>query len=219
MKKREIDVQTLIATAIAATYDTCMTGIDEKIQEAVNLGVTIGAATGAEIGAAAAIRAVERERKRLKKQRYDKRFQNTKLLLQNYRNLNKYYHNAVFDTETAYRVEEDFEVLMRRMDGGKFEDNLFVESIKRNHAVTHVIMTHVNKMLDIYRVMCNRSNRAEDKRHWNVLEMIYIDDNPMSADEIAQQESIDKRTVYKDIEVCVADMTTLLFGVGGIEKM
>ena len=34
-----------------------------------------------------------------------------------------------------------------------------------------------------------------------------------------KQEHIDKRTVYRDIDICVSDLTALLFGVGGIENL
>ena len=35
---------------------------------------------------------------------------------------------------------------------------------------------------------------------------------------IASRENIDKRTVYKDLEACIADLTTLFFGIDGLEK-
>ena len=79
-------------------------------------------------------------------------------------------------------------------------------------------MTHVNKMLDCYKIMCERSSRPDDARHWRVLEGLYLADSYTTAEAIAQREHIDKRTVYKDIDVCVADLTALFFGVGGIEN-
>ena len=36
---------------------------------------------------------------------------------------------------------------------------------------------------------------------------------------IAKQENIDRRTVYRDVDICVADMTALLFGIGGIDRL
>ena len=40
-----------------------------------------------------------------------------------------------------------------------------------------------------------------------------------TAEKIAKRENIDKRTVYRDVDICVADLTALLFGVGGIESL
>ena len=80
-------------------------------------------------------------------------------------------------------------------------------------------MAHVNKMLECYQIMCERSNRKDDKRHWRVLEGLYLTEDYTTAEEIAKRERIDKRTVYKDIDICAADLTALFFGVGGIESL
>ncbi len=163
-KKEEMRTEALIEAAVTAACEACMKGIDEKLQAAVNLGVTIGAAAGAEIGAAAAVKAVERERAKFKKQQYDKRFHNTKLLLRHYRALNEHYHNAVFDVQTAEASDEDFSDMMQAMNSTIADEELYVESIKQSCIRTKVIMAHVNKMLDIYQIMCERSHRPDDKK-------------------------------------------------------
>lgn len=212
------EAKALIEAAVTAAIEASMRELDEKLQAAVNLGVTIGAAAGAEVGAKAAVKAVERERRAYRKKQYDWKYQNTKLLLRNYRRLNAYYENAVFSVEGAEEVDESFEDIMRSM-GRPADEEIFVESIQKNYLATRIIMTHVNKMLECYEVMCERSNRQDDKRHWRVLEGLYLSENYTTAEQIAKQEHIDKRTVYKDIDVCAADLTALFFGVGGIERL
>lgn len=212
------ETKALIEAAVAAAVEASMRGIDEKLQAAVNLGVTIGAAAGAEVGAKAAVKAVERERRTYRKQQYDWKYHNTKLLLRNYRRLNAYYENAVFSIEEAAEEDESFEDIMRSM-GRPADEEIFVESIQKNYLATRIIMTHVNKMLDCYEIMCERSSRQDDARHWRVLEGLYLAEDYTTAEEIAKQEHIDKRTVYKDIDVCAADLTALFFGVGGIESL
>lgn len=216
--KEKAEIKALIEAAVAAGYEAGLRGVDEKITEAINLAVTIGAAAGAEVGAAAAIKAVEREKKKYRKQAYDWKYHNTKLLLRNYRRLNEYYRNAVFSTDSAEEADEDFEEIMMNMGRPKDEE-IFVESLQKNYLTTRIIMTHVNKMLDCYKIMCERSNRQDDKRHWRVLEGLYIAEDYTTAEEIAKQEHIDKRTVYRDIDICAADMTALLFGVSGIDDL
>lgn len=219
MKKEKRDeTQALIEAAVAAACEACMTGIEEKLQAAVNLGVTIGAAAGAEVGAAAAVKAVERERKKFKRQQYDKRLHNTKLLLRHYRALNEHYKNAVFDTSRAEEADETFADIMQAMNTTLADEELYVESIKQSCVRTKVIMAHVNKMLEIYHIMCERSQRPDDARHWRVLSALYLDETATSAGTVARNENIDRRTVYKDIDICVSDLTALLFGIGGIEK-
>ena len=205
----------LIEAAVTAAVEASMRELDEKLQAAVNLGVTIGAAAGAEVGAKAAVKAVERERRAYRKKQYDWKYQNTKLLLRNYRRLNAYYENSIFSIEDAAEADVSFEDIMRSM-GRPADEEIFVESIQKNYLATRIIMTHVNKMLDCYVIMCERSNRQDDKRHWRVLEGLYLSENYTTAEQIAKQEHIDKRTVYKDIDVCAADLTALFFGVGGI---
>lgn len=212
------ETKALIEAAVTAAIEASMRELDEKLQAAVNLGVTIGAAAGADVGAKAAVKAVERERKAYRKKQYDWKYQNTKLLLRNYRRLNAYYENAIFSIEDAEEADESFEDIMRNM-GRPADEEIFVESIQKNYLATRIIMTHVNKMLDCYEIMCERSNRQDDKRHWRVLEGLYLSENYTTAEQIAKQEHIDKRTVYKDIDVCAADLTALFFGVGGIERL
>lgn len=212
------EAKALIEAAVTAAIEASMRELDEKLQAAVNLGVTIGAAAGADVGAKAAVKAVERERKAYRKRQYDWKYQNTKLLLRNYRRLNAYYQNAIFSIEDAEEADESFEDIMRSM-GRPADEEIFVESIQKNYLATRIIMTHVNKMLDCYEIMCERSNRQDDKRHWRVLEGLYLSENYTTAEQIAKQEHIDKRTVYKDIDVCAADLTALFFGVGGIERL
>ena len=212
------EAKALIEAAVTAAIEASMRELDEKLQAAVNLGVTIGAAAGADVGAKAAVKAVERERKAYRKKQYDWKYQNTKLLLRNYRRLNAYYENAIFSIEDAEEADESFEDIMRNM-GRPADEEIFVESIQKNYLATRIIMTHVNKMMDCYEIMCERSNRQDDKRHWRVLEGLYLSENYTTAEQIAKQEHIDKRTVYKDIDVCAADLTALFFGVGGIERL
>lgn len=212
------EAKALIEAAVTAAIEASMRELDEKLQAAVNLGVTIGAAAGADVGAKAAVKAVERERKAYRKKQYDWKYQNTKLLLRNYRRLNAYYENAISSIEDAEEADESFEDIMRNM-GRPADEEIFVESIQKNYLATRIIMTHVNKMLDCYEIMCERSNRQDDKRHWRVLEGLYLSENYTTAEQIAKQEHIDKRTVYKDIDVCAADLTALFFGVGGIERL
>lgn len=214
----KIEIEKLITAAVTAAMEASMRGIDEKIQEAINLGVTIGAAAGAEVGAAAAVKAIEKERKKYKKKQYDWRLHNTKLLMRHYRALNEHYHNAVFDTQKA-EEDETFYEIMQQMNSDIPDEELRIESIKKSCVRTKIIMAHVNKALDIYETMCSRSKREDDARHWRVLNAMYMSEQPRTAAAIAKQEDIAKRTVYKDIDACLEDLTVLLFGIDGIDDI
>lgn len=221
------DMNVLIEAAVNSAYEAGIKSMDEKVQEAVNLGVALGmriglelgAEAGAKAGAEAAAKAVEEERKKIKKQQYDRRLHNTKLLLRHYRTLNEHYKHAVFDVRKAEEESESFADIMQAMNADIADDALYIESIKQSCMRTKIIMAHVNKMLECYQIMCQRSERKDDKRHWRILYGLYIADVAMPAGELAKQENIDKRTVYRDIDICTSDLTALLFGVGGIESL
>ena len=222
------DIQEMIEAAVLAAHEAGIKGLDEKIQAAINaalpigikigaeVGAKIGAEIGAKTGAAAAIEAMERAQDKYRQRQYDWKYHNTKLLLRNYRRLKKYFENAVISEEDAEEADESFEVIMRGASRAASE-KVFVKSIQKSYITTKIIMTHVDKMLEVYEIMCKRSSRKDDARHWRVLEGLYISDDYTTAGEIAKREDIDKRTVYRDVDICVADLTALLFGVEGIE--
>lgn len=217
--KSELELQHIIQTAVTAAFEVANRNIDEKLQKAVELGTQIGAAVGAEVGAKAAVKAVEREKKRVREKMYDRRYHNTKLLLQNYRHLNEHFKNAIFEIEQAEEYDETFYDIMECMNSRGYDDDIYVEGIKKSTIRTKIIMTHVNRMLDIYAVMCERSNREEDKRHYRILKALYLDEVPITAQAIAQQENIDKRTVYRDIDAATSCLTSLLYGADGLDKL
>lgn len=216
MKRDELEI--ILDTVVKKAVEAALTDVEEKIQAAIHLGASIGATAGAEAGAQAALRAAERERQKYRQALYDARYHNTKLLLKNYRALNAHYKHAVFDVQTGEAENPSFAEIMSAMNSTIADEALYIESIKESVVRTKIIMAHVNRMIDVYRELCERSERAEDKRHWRVLHSIYITDEPMNAEEIAAQESIDKRTVYKDIDAAATDLTTLFFGVGALSK-
>lgn len=189
------------------------------MRAAIEVGVQIGAAAGAEAAATAAAKVTERERKRLQRKQTDKRYHDTKLLIRKYRQLNEYYQNAVYDEEAAEEVDEDFEEIMRSFGVSFKEKELTADSIRRNYLVTRVVMAHVNKMLDVFKAMCERSNRASDKRRWSILCGLYLADVPVTAEELARQEGISKRAVYDIVDRCIPDLTILFFGISGVEEL
>lgn len=219
MEERQHEIDKRIEAAVRRAIETGIGGIEEKIRSAIEVGVQIGAAAGAEAAATAAAKVAERERKRLQRQQTDKRYHDTKLLIRKYRQLNEYYQNAVYDEEAAEEVDEDFEEIMRSFGVSFKEKELTANSIRRNYLVTRVVMAHVNKMLDVFQTMCERSSRASDKRRWKILHDLYLAEEPTTAEELAQQENISKRAVYDIVDRCIPDLTILFFGICGIEGM
>lgn len=215
----ETDIRKIVDAAITVAKESLLQDIEDKINAAMNLGISIGAEAGAASAASAAVKAVEQEKASFKKRKHDKRLHNTKLLMVNYRALNAHYKHAVYDLNTGKAESEEFSDLIRRMNAGVYSDELYIESIKRSSLHTKVIMAHVNNMLEIYRAACEKSKKPENARHWRVLEATYILEPGKSVEEIAEAECIEKRTVYKDIDTCIKDLTTLFFGIDGLDDL
>lgn len=215
-EKYEIDKR--IEAAVRSAIEAGITDIEGKIRAAIEVGVEVGAAAAAEAAATAATKAAERERKRLQRQQTDKRYHDTKLLIRKYRQLNEYYQNAVFDGDGAEEADEDFEEIMRSFGVSFRDEKITADSIKRNYLVTRVVMAHVNKMLEVFQTMCERSNRASDKRRWRVLHDLYLAEKPSTAEQIASREKIERRTIYKDVDACLSDLSVLFFGIDGLNQ-
>lgn len=219
MAKKSSDITEIIQTAVTAAFEVANKNIEDKLAEAVNLGTKIGASVGAEIGAKAAVKAVEREKKKYREKQYDRRYHNTKLLLRHYRHLNEHFKNAVFETEEATECDETFIDIMEMMSDKGYDEEIYEKSILESSIRTKIIMTHVNRMLEIYGIMCERSDREDDKRHYRVLRAMYIDEPIVTAQIVAERENVDKRTVYRDIDAAIESLTLLLFGISGIDKL
>ena len=220
MSSKEKTVQQMVDEAVRKATEGIMADVALKVQKAFELGAEIGAAKGAEIGAQAAIQAIETENRRYRRARHDRQLRNTKLLLQHYRSLNSHYANAVWeedDDETG--GADSFAEIMELMSSRSYSENAIVESIQQSSRKTRIIMKHVNTMLAEYEKQCAGSGRPDDMRRWRVIKAMYLDDSKETALEVAGKEHIDKRTVYKYVDAAVADLTTLLFGVEGIEKL
>lgn len=213
------DIEKLVQAAVNTAIESKLNDLEEKIQAALNLGATIGAQAGAEVGAAAAVKAIEREQYKYRKKKLDRKLHNTKLLLKNYRTLQAHYKNAVYDVDSAEENSADFAEILARMNSGIYDDDMYIESIKQSCVRTKIIMTHVNRMLDIYEASCNQSGKVESQRRWRVLSALYLSPKSKTVTEIALAENIGERTVYKDIDACVADLSTLFFGIGALENM
>ena len=217
--KRDDELTAIIAEAVKAARDACMEDVDEKIAAAVDLGVKIGAAAGAEIGAKAAIRAVDRERGGIKRAQYDRRLRNTKLLLKNYRTLREHCRNAAYDVSSAAEESDEMSEIMELMNASHKDESLYVESIKQTAIRTGIILAHIDRMLRIYEALCAESGRESDRRRWRILHALYIAEGQATPEELAEEEEIDKRTVYRDIDACADDLAVLFFGIDGIRDL
>ncbi len=93
-----------------------------------------------------------------------------------------------------------------------------VESIKKSAARTQLVMAHIDKMLTVFAEVCNKSRKPEDSRQYRVIKARYIDTEEKTIDDIAEQECIDRNTVYRDIKAACETLSCLVFGLDGIKS-
>ena len=93
-----------------------------------------------------------------------------------------------------------------------------VESIKTSVGRTQLIVEHVREMLRLYEISCERSKKPEDMRRYRIIKGLYLEENPKTIQEIADEEGIDISTAYKDLNAGIRRLTALIFGVDGLNQ-
>lgn len=161
----------------------------------------------------AGISAYKNENEKNIKQIRDKRLQNTKLLFKNYRLFSEHCKNAIFEESEIDEKAIDIMDLMWSNNNRP----IIVESIKNSTKRTYLIMKHIDEMLDVYKIMCEKSGKYEEVRRYNIIYKMYCSDDIYTASEIAEMEDIDNRTVYKDISNGMEKLSALIFGVDFIK--
>lgn len=174
---------------------------------------------GVTAGVKAAVDHMEEERRKARKGRYDRRLHNTRLLFKNYRALKHHALGAVHTGAQANeRIEENAVDILEELDDERVDDRLYIESIKRSQQRTRIIIEHIDEMLRYWLIDCEQSGREEAIRRYRIVVDTYISDDQMTAEELAQREHIEKRTVYKDIKAAMRPLSALIFGIDGIKQ-
>lgn len=88
-----------------------------------------------------------------------------------------------------------------------------MESIKDRMVFTQTVLGHIDTMLELYKNKCLNSEREEVRRRWRVLEAMYLTENVGVPDDVADAEHINTRTVFKDLNVAIQDLSGLFFGI------
>lgn len=158
--------------------------------------------------AQAALEHLEKERERKEKEKRDRRLRNIRLLLKHYRSFVKHAADIKLEIEELDELVnlDDLEV-----------DELAVESIKRSKERTAAMVKFINKMISVYKSICEQSGKPEDLRRFDTIYHMYISDKKKTAEEISEIHFITKRMVYKDVHKACEVLAVLVFGVDGIK--
>lgn len=167
----------------------------------------------AAIGAKEALKTFEQERQKEYNGRSDRRLRNTKLLLRNYHMLKEHAEKSVFGR--TQMGESALDILESMMS--IYDSEVIIESIKRSATRTAVIVSHIDTMFRLYAAYCDNSrNRAVDMRRYEVMWDMYMADDVLSVEEIAEKQNMSTRNVYEDIRIATERLSALIFGVDGL---
>lgn len=185
----------------------CTRVLDIAIQKGVEAGIE-----------AAEARAAEKDKTR-HKDRYNRRLHNTRLLLKNYRSLKRHALSAVYTGSRANEaIRENAIDILDSLDYEMVDDHLYIESIKRSQQRTRIIIEHIDEMLRYWCIDCQESGKPENMRRYRIVYDTYIREEYTAAEELAERENIEKRTVYKDIGAAMRPLSALIFGIDGINQ-
>ena len=72
-------------------------------------------------------------------------------------------------------------------------------------------------MLGLYKIYCEKSvNPKIDQRRYEVIWDMYLANQLLTAEEIANKQHISKESVYSDIKIAIERLAALIFGVDGL---
>lgn len=162
------------------------------------------------IAKAAAVVAIEQykqESQTQEKQRHDRRLRNIKLLLRNYRNF----------VNHAADVQNDIVKLDRKLALNELDtDDFAIEAVKRSKKRTLTLIKFIDRMLNVYKEMCEETASEEEARRYDTIYHLYLSPEKKTHAEISEIQFLTERTVYNDAKKAYEDLTVLIFGVDGL---
>lgn len=166
----------------------------------------------ARIGAKTALEKFEEEKKKLNSRAMARRLHNTKLLLRNYHMLKDNSENSIYGRSQMKESAADILCSMMNM----YDDEVIVDAIKRSATRTAIIVSHIDTMLGLYKVYCDRSSNDLDQRRYEVIFDMYMAEQTLSVKEIAKKQNMSRESVYTDLKIAIERLSALIFGVDGL---
>lgn len=148
----------------------------------------------------------EKQKEVSEKKEKDKRLRNTKLLLQNYRSFKGYAERLEKNATEDWEGIEVEELLV-------FGEDL-VRSIRQSSQRTLVMVQHIDLALETLKYLYSLEKHPGTRRQYDILHTRYV--NGMKIDEIAEENGINNRNVYKAIDAATERLSIILFGVYGL---
>lgn len=150
-----------------------------------------------------------KQRAKCVKSRHDRRLRNTRLLLKHYNYFKDHVDNAIYSIEQINAIDA-----LDEIDGQN--SDMYIKSIKKSASLTHVIMSHVKAMVDLYECFALRKGESEQRR-LRVLKACYFEQ--LSVNDILENEHISERTYFRDRDDAINTLSSMIFGIESVHEM
>ena len=190
--------------------------IDATTLSVLEKAITAGVNEGKQKG----MKEYDFKQKNKMKIKYDKRLRNTKLLLKNYRSFVEHCNNAKYTVENPIKKEiSKSNVTVQLFDDlYNLQDDAFVVSIiLKSKEKTKIILDHITMCLEFFEKKAKATNNQEMIRRYKVIDYLYIKETPLSFEEIAEKEHISTKTVSRDKNKAIQELSVLFFGIDGLD--
>lgn len=144
----------------------------------------------------------EKEQTKAKNEKKDWRLRNTRLLLKNYRMLEEHCRGVKVELEAYEEIVYD-------------PEELELHTLMKYKAKTAKMLLYFDEMFKAYGNYCNRAGEAT-RRRFQVVDRLYVSNNEMGAEQVAEYFNINTRTVYKDADKAIEELSVFLFGIDSI---
>ena len=141
-----------------------------------------------------------------------RRLHNTRLLLRNYVMMKENCEEAVYRRTAA---KSDFDFFQELMSDRDRSDEMIIASIRESSERTALILSHIDKMIAVYKDYCSRSGDRE-RRQYRVMKSVYLLKSKKTVRELAEEFSVTDRTIQKDREIAEERLSVLFFGIDGL---
>lgn len=165
-------------------------------------------------GAKEGVAAYRREQEESQEEMAEKVKNSAKTIIIHYRQLKKMRKTSVCDADTV--TDPTLKEILEGIAGRVRRDEFNLTSTSRNKIVTGMLMNHVDVQLENYKRECRKSKVPDIGRRYAVVEMMFLREEPLKAEEVAEEMSIDKSSVYRTLEKAYDDLAVLFFGIEGI---
>lgn len=92
----------------------------------------------------------------------------------------------------------------------------YMNGVRDSKDKTLKAIDYIDKIIDQYKEL-TYSESLESKRRYDTIYYMYLSDNSMTIEQIAEINSCSLKTVTRDRDKAITELAVLLFGIDGLE--